>query len=154
MSTPPTVPGPTPLPTPTSVPSDIQTRMAALLARMGTRGMTEHVTVYGEQTQFDASGKPVARARVALGTITGYVATGGGSLQLAQEGTRSQLTHTLYFVPDGSGLLVEANYPQRWVQLTARSAALHRVTDCQSVGPYMWALLEAGGTSDTAGNVK
>lgn len=154
MPTPPTVPGPNPLPTPTAVPADIQARMTALFARMATRGMSEPVTIYGEQTQYGAGNKPVARARVALGTIQGYVATGGGNLQLAQEGSRAQLTHTLYFVPDGSGLLVEANYQQRWAQLTNRSAALHRVTDCQTVGPYAWALLDAGGTTDTAGNVK
>ncbi len=141
-------------PTPTAVPADLAARMAALVTRMTARGMMEPVAVYGRATvNSPVTGQPAARQRALLGTITGYVATGGGSETPAIEGRRDSQSHMLYFVPDGTGVLTEANYRERWVVLANRANGYHRVTDMQVVGPYAWALLEYGGTADAAGNL-
>lgn len=140
--------------TPRSVPADIATRMAALLARMTARGMTEPIEVWGKATTYAPDGvTPIARPFTLLGTLTGYVATGGGTVQIGPDGTRQYVADTAYFPPDPNGWLTEANQTARELVLPTRSSARRRIRAYQVVGPYAFAILEEGGIQDTAGKL-
>ena len=140
--------------TPRTVPEDIAARMSALLARMAARGMTEDIQIWGKQTEYAADGvTPVARPFTLLGTVQGYVAVGAGTQQIGPEGTRQDLLDTAYFVPDPTGWLTEANQATREIVLPSRSGARRRIRAYQVVGPYAFAILEAGGLQDMAGKL-
>lgn len=139
--------------TPRPVPPDIATRMAALLARMTARGMTEDIQIWGKVAHAGANGAPDSRPFALLGTVTGYVAVGGGAVVIAPDGTRQMLADTAYFTPDPNGWLTEANQTGREIVLPSRSSARRRIRTYQVVGPYAYAELEEGGTQDVAGKV-
>ena len=139
---------------PRPVPADIATRMSALLARMTARGMTEDIQIWGKGVEYASDGvTPIARPFTLLGTVTGYVAVGGGTVQIAPDGTRQSLADTAYFVPDPNGWLTEANQTGRELVLPSRSGARRRIRDYQVVGPYAYAILEEGGLQDVAGKM-
>lgn len=141
-------------PSPRPVPADIATRMSALLARMSARGMTEDIQIWGKTTQYAADGvTPVARPFALLGTVEGYVAVGGGTVQIGPDGTRQYVADTAYFVPDTSGWLTEENQTGREIVLPSRSGARRRIRAYQVVGPYAFAILEEGGLQDVAGKL-
>lgn len=137
-----------------SVPSDIANRMNALLTRMTARGMTENIQIWGRQTAYASDGvTPIARPFVLVGTVQGYVAVGGGTVQIGPEGTRQYDADTCYFVPDPNGWLTEDNQTTREIILPSRSGARRRIRAYQVVGPYAFAILEEGGLQDTAGKL-
>jgi hypothetical protein len=139
---------------PRTVPPDLATRMSALLARMTARGMTEDIQVWGKSIEYAADGvTPIARPFMLLGTLTGYVAVGGGTVQIGPDGTRQYVADTAYFVPDSNGWLTEENQTGREIVLPSRSGARRRIRAYQVVGPYAFAILEEGGLQDTAGKL-
>ncbi len=137
-----------------SVPADLLARMGAIFARMSARGMTEQMQIYARVTQTDSSGNPIARPRELVGAITVHVTAGGGAEQQAQEGMRTSNIDQIYYANDGSGILTDANYTERWIILPTRNNAFRRVVFCKVIGPYYWAQTEEGGTTDAAGNMK
>jgi hypothetical protein len=140
--------------TPRTIPPDIATRMAALLARMTARGMTEAIQVWGKTTQYASDGvTPVSRPFALLGTLQGYVAAGGGTVQIGPDGTRQYVADTAYFPPDPTGWLTEGNQAAREIVLPSRSSARRRIRAYQVVGPYAFCVLEEGGLQDTAGKL-
>lgn len=136
------------------VPPDISMRIALMLQRMLARGMAEPVEVWAEQSQYDASGVAIARARQRVLTFTAHYAIGGGTLTPGQEGKRASELGQLFFLPDPTGVLTEATYKTCWIVMPQRSTQFHRIDNLQVVGPYVWAQLGMGGTSDMAGNVR
>ncbi len=137
-----------------SVPADILARITAMFAKMQARGITESMQIYAKASVLNG-GTPVARQRTLVGTISSvHVVAGGGTEQQAQEGTRNSVIDQVYFINDGSGLLTDGNYKERWVILPLRDNAYRRITFCKLVGPYYWAQIEEGSTADMAGNVK
>jgi hypothetical protein len=139
---------------PRPIPPDIATRMSALLARMSARGMTEDIQIWGKAPHAGADGQPDSRPFALLGTVTGYVAVGGGTVQIGPEGTRQYLADTAYFVPDPNGWLTEANQKGRMLVLPSRSSEQRRIRAYQVVGPYAYAMLEEGGLQDVAGKMR
>jgi len=128
--------------------------MAALLARMAARGMTEPIEIWGKTVQYGSDGiTPVARPFTLLGSVQGYVAVGGGTVQIGPDGTRQYVADTAYFVPDPNGWLTEENQTGRELVLPTRSGARRRIRVYQVVGPYAYAILEEGGLQDTAGKL-
>lgn len=136
-----------------SVPADLVQRVGAIFARMTARGMTEPMQIYARTTQTDGSGNPVARPRTLVGTLTVHVTPGGGADQVAQEGMRASNIDQVYYPNDGSGILTDANYPERWIILPTRNNAFRRVIFCKVIGPYYWIQIEEGATADMAGNI-
>lgn len=129
--------------------------MVALFGRMAARGMTEPIDIWGRVVQYAADGvTPVARPSQYLGTVTGYVAVGGGTEQYSQEGTRQYTADTAYFVPDANGWLTEENQGAREIVLPTRSGTRRRIRAYQVIGPYAFAILEEGGLLDPAGKVR
>ncbi len=135
-----------------SLPVDVTARFTALMNRMGARGVTQTVTVYAYATVTNASGQPAAKERAVVGTLQALVVIGGGSQQLGQEGARVQQNDQIGFIP--TALLSPENYAQVWVSLPGQNAVMRRVISCQTFGPYTWCQLEAGSTSDKAGNMR
>lgn len=127
--------------------------MAALFGRMAARGMTEPIEIWGRQPKYAQDGVTlISRPYVLLGTLTGYVATGGGTVSIGPEGTRQYQADTAYFVPDTNGWLNEENQASREIVLPTRSGARMRIRAYQVIGPYAYAILEEGGLLDAAGN--
>lgn len=120
---------------------------------MQSRGLLEPIQVYAKSTITTNDGTPIARQRQCIATLSGYVATGGGTNVTAQEGVRTSGTHQIFFLNDDS--LTEANYKDRWVMFPHRSKIMYRLMEVQQVGSlYSWGMTETGGTADAAGNTR
>jgi len=148
------------------IPDDIQGNLTSLLARMLQRGMAEVAVVMGAQANYTLmpSGKERATSRrhVALGTLPAVAITVLGQFgqeALAQEGVRASTMLRAYWQPSAQGpafdLVTEVTYTDRWLVLPQRNPAKEwRIAECAHIGAYYYAILDAGGTGDLAGNIK
>ena len=147
------------------VPDDLQGNLGSLFARMQTRGMAEIAVVMGAQANYTLmpSGRERATSRrhVALAQLLVAITVMGqmGQEVLAQEGERVSTMLRAYWQPSAQGPasdpVTEVTYTDRWIVLPQRNPTKEwRIASFVHLGAYYYALLDAGGTGDPAGNIK